>query len=57
MEVSNAQCGRSAEAVEVFVRSASVLPRRPAVLVMDALPDQDMCGGEKLKNLLKSNDR
>lgn len=34
------ECGRAATAVELFIRSASVLPKRPAVLLTDASPDQ-----------------
>lgn len=33
-------CERAAASVELFIRSSSVLPRRPAVLVMDAQADQ-----------------
>lgn len=56
MEVPSPQCGRAAEAIELFIRSASVLPRKPAVLVMDAAPDQSACEGRKVENLRKQAD-
>lgn len=40
MMVASNQCGRAATGVELFIRSASVLPKRPAVLLTDASPDQ-----------------
>lgn len=39
LEIAGADCERAAGAVELFIRSSTVLPRRPAVLVMDAMPD------------------
>lgn len=38
--VTSNDCGRAATGVELFVRSASTLPKRPAVLLTDAFPDQ-----------------
>ncbi|CAM9497882.1 unnamed protein product, partial [Laminaria digitata] len=43
MMVPDRACGPAAMSIELFIRSASVLPRHPAVLVMDATPDQDPC--------------
>lgn len=40
MMLASNQCGRAATGVELFIRSASVLPKRPAVLLTDASPDQ-----------------
>lgn len=40
MMVAGNQCGRAATGVELFIRSASVLPKRPAVLLTDASPNQ-----------------
>ncbi|CAM9338919.1 unnamed protein product, partial [Hapterophycus canaliculatus] len=40
MEMGGFTCDRAAAAVELFIRSSAVLPRRPAVLVMDAQADQ-----------------
>lgn len=42
-------CDQPAGAIELFVRTASVLPRRPAVLVLNAAPDQDLCEGNKFR--------
>eukprot|EP00752_Nemacystus_decipiens_P006893 g6191.t1 len=42
-------------AVELFVRSASVLPRRPAVLLTDASPDNKLCPA-RTKRLKVRND-
>lgn len=42
MEIANVPCAEAAAAIELFIRSATVLPRRPAVLVMDARPDQEI---------------
>lgn len=41
MEIATAHCEKAAGAVELFIRSSLVLPRRPAVLLMDAQADQD----------------
>lgn len=38
--VASLECGLAAKGVELFIRSASVLPKRPAVLLTDANPDQ-----------------
>ncbi len=40
MEIAIATCDKAAAAVELFVRSSITLPRRPAVLIMDAQVDQ-----------------
>lgn len=40
MMLASNECGRAATGVELFIRSASVLPKRPAVLLTDASPDQ-----------------
>lgn len=40
MMLASNQCGRAATGVELFIRSASVLPKRPAVLLTDAYPHQ-----------------
>lgn len=40
MEIAVAPCEKAAAAVELFIRSSLVLPRRPAVLLMDAQADQ-----------------
>lgn len=53
LEVPDRKCGSAAEAVELFVRSASVLPRRPAVLLMDASPDQNFCDNGHFPALAK----
>lgn len=52
MEVSSSKCGSAASAIELFIRSATVLPRQPTVLVMDASPDTGphFCDG---KNFLQ----
>lgn len=49
MMTPNRECGPAAASVELFLRQALVLPRRPAVLVMDATPDQDLCGDGRLR--------
>lgn len=40
MVATSYACGRAAAGVELFIRTASSLPRRPAVLLTDAFPDQ-----------------
>lgn len=40
MMVATNECGRAAAMIELFIRSASVLPKRPAVLLTDASPNQ-----------------
>ncbi|CAM9238852.1 unnamed protein product, partial [Hapterophycus canaliculatus] len=40
MMVASNECGRASSMVELFIRSASVLPKRPAVLLTDASPNQ-----------------
>ncbi|CAM9434592.1 unnamed protein product [Discosporangium mesarthrocarpum] len=37
------ECGRGTPVLELFVRSAMALPKRPAVLVLNCLPLQDGC--------------
>ncbi|CAM9369775.1 unnamed protein product [Laminaria digitata] len=56
LEVTDYACGPAAKAIELFVRSATVLPRRPAVLVMDAMPDQDMCDEHRFNIVNRRND-
>lgn len=53
MEMGGLSCESSATAVELFIRSSTVLPRRPAVLVMDAQGDQ--ASKAPLKALNKRN--
>ncbi|CAM9732485.1 unnamed protein product [Hapterophycus canaliculatus] len=48
--------GVAPPAVELFIRSASVLPRRPAVLLTDASPDNRGCL-TRAENLRLRNDR
>ncbi|CAN0396711.1 unnamed protein product [Pylaiella littoralis] len=43
MVATSYACGRAAAGVELFIRTASSLPRRPAVLLTDAFPDQESC--------------
>lgn len=38
--VASHECGKAAAGIELFVRSATVLPKRPVVLLMDATPNQ-----------------
>lgn len=40
MEIAAKSCEKASAAVELFIRSSLVLPRRPAVLLMDAQVDQ-----------------
>eukprot|EP00903_Cladosiphon_okamuranus_P014125 g13127.t1 len=40
MEIATIPCKDAAAAVELFIRSSLVLPKRPAVLLMDAQADQ-----------------
>lgn len=42
-EVADGACGRATEAIELFARSATVLPRQPAVLLLSASPNQNYC--------------
>lgn len=55
MMVAENQCGPAAEAVELFIRQAAVLPRRPAVLIMVASPDQDNCAEGQLGKVVNHN--
>lgn len=41
MEIATIPCEEAAAAVELFIRSSLVLPRRPAILVLDAQADQE----------------
>lgn len=38
--VASNECGKAAAGIELFLRSATVLPKRPVVLLMDATPNQ-----------------
>lgn len=51
--VASTQCGVSTSSIELFIRSATVLPRHPAVLVMDASPDQNYCNNGHLPRVNK----
>eukprot|EP00903_Cladosiphon_okamuranus_P005594 g5566.t1 len=55
MMLASNQCGRAATGVELFIRSASVLPKRPAVLLTDASPDQDLCTNGHLRQIEKQD--
>lgn len=48
MEIATLACEEAAAAVELFIRSSLVLPRRPAILVLDAQADQGAKGRLKL---------
>lgn len=54
MEVGGRDCEAGAAVVEVFVRSAMTLPRRPAVLILEATPNNDHCG-PKLTRVVRQN--
>lgn len=56
LELTDYKCGPAAQAIELFVRSATVLPKRPAVLVMDAMPDQDMCDEHRFNIVNRRNE-
>ncbi|CAM9369104.1 unnamed protein product [Ectocarpus sp. 4 AP-2014] len=54
MEIATLACEEAAAAVELFIRSSLVLPRRPAILVLDAQADQ---GAKGRLELLKHRNR
>lgn len=55
MMVADNACGPAALAIEAFIRSATVLPRRPAVLILEATPDNSYCPPEKFARIVKHN--
>ncbi|CAM9376102.1 unnamed protein product [Scytosiphon promiscuus] len=55
MMVATNECGRAAAMVELFIRSASVLPKRPAVLLTDASPNQELCSNGHLRQIEKQD--
>ncbi|CAM9557115.1 unnamed protein product [Ectocarpus sp. 8 AP-2014] len=54
--VASNECGKAAAGIELFVRSATVLPKRPVVLLMDATPNQDVCTNGHLRQIKKLDD-